>query len=198
MSPGPISKSQQRLIHYLVRWWDRLARFTIPGMISRILVGIWQSLSCMYSCLISYCSNQYFDDAIHAHGWTQCWSLLAGCLLDLITISFIDMHMISCTASEVVLHLSRLHYRYCFHSFRHGCYVPMILFVEIGEFSRGRLTNSACNVPSKLKTCLAISTTPPGASTIPTLAKMACEKRKLARYSFPTNHKFSRSSVFTW
>ena len=75
---GPIRKSQQRLIHYLVRWWDRLARFTIPRMISRILVGIWQYLSCMYSCLISYCSNQRSDDAIHAHGWTQCWSMLAG------------------------------------------------------------------------------------------------------------------------
>ena len=57
-SLGPISASQQRLIHYWVRWWDRLARFTIPGMMSRILIETWQSSGCMYSCLILYCSNQ--------------------------------------------------------------------------------------------------------------------------------------------
>ena len=118
------------------------------------------------------------------------------CLLDACWISSQSVLSIRIwLASEVVLHLSRLYYRYCFRSFRHGCYVPMVLFVEIGEFSWGRLTNSACNVPSKLKTCLAISTTPPGASTVPALAKMACEKRKLARYSFPTNYKFSRCTV---
>ena len=42
---GTIGTSRQRLIRYLVRWWDCLARFTISGMISRILVEIWQSLS---------------------------------------------------------------------------------------------------------------------------------------------------------
>jgi len=105
------------------------------------------------------------------------------CLLALVTIGFIDTHIIGCTASEVVLHLSRLHYRYCCHSFRRGRHVPMILFVEIGESSWERLTNSACNVPPKLKTCLAISTTLPGA--VPVLANMVCEKRKIARYSFP-------------
>ena len=57
-SLGPISTSQQRLIHYWIRWWDRLARFTIPGMMSRILIETWQSSGCMYSCLILYCSNQ--------------------------------------------------------------------------------------------------------------------------------------------
>ena len=106
------------------------------------------------------------------------------CLLALVTVGSIDRHMIGCTASEVVLRLSRLHYRYCYHSFRQGRHVPMVLFVEIGEFYE-RLTNSACNVPPKLKTCLAISTTPPGAGTVPASAKMACEKKKIARYSFP-------------
>ena len=57
-SLGPISASQQRLIHYWVRWWDCLARFTIHGMMSRILIETWQSSGCMYSCLILYCSNQ--------------------------------------------------------------------------------------------------------------------------------------------
>ena len=100
------------------------------------------------------------------------------CLLALVTIGSIDRHMIGCTASEVVLRLSRLHYRYCYHSFRRGRHVPMVLFVEIGEFS-------ACNVPPRLKTCSAISTTLPGAGTVPASAEMACEKRKIARYSLP-------------
>jgi len=35
-----------------------MTRFTIHGMTSKILIEIWHSSSCMYSCLISYCSNQ--------------------------------------------------------------------------------------------------------------------------------------------
>ena len=56
------------------------------------------------------------------------------CLLALVTVGSIDRHMIGCTASEVVLRLSRLHYRYFYRSFRGGRHVPMVLFVEIGEF----------------------------------------------------------------
>ena len=48
------------LIHHLIRWWDRLTRFTIPGMMSRILIKIWQSANRMYSRLISFRSNQRF------------------------------------------------------------------------------------------------------------------------------------------
>jgi len=35
-----------------------MTRFTIHGTMSKILIEIWHSLSCIYSCLISYCSNQ--------------------------------------------------------------------------------------------------------------------------------------------
>ena len=47
-------------IHHLIRWWDRLVRFTIPGMMSRILIKIWQSSNRMYSCLILFRPNQRF------------------------------------------------------------------------------------------------------------------------------------------
>jgi len=35
-----------------------MTKFTIHGMTSKILIEIWHSSSCIYSCLISYCSNQ--------------------------------------------------------------------------------------------------------------------------------------------
>ena len=47
-------------IHHLIRWWDRLARFTIPGMMPRILIKNWQSSNRMYSYLILFRSNQRF------------------------------------------------------------------------------------------------------------------------------------------
>jgi len=49
MSLEPIGTSRQSQI---------MTRITIHGMMSKILIEIWHSLSCIYSCLISYCSNQ--------------------------------------------------------------------------------------------------------------------------------------------
>ena len=51
-------------------------------------------------------------------------------------IGFIEANTIVCVALEVVLYLSRLHFRCYCHSFRHGSRVPMVLFVEIGELLR--------------------------------------------------------------
>lgn len=50
------------------------------------------------------------------------------CLQEIV---MIDMITIGCIASEVVLYLFRLHYRCCYHSFRHGHHISMVLCVEV-------------------------------------------------------------------
>ena len=61
--------------------------------------------------------------------------------------------------------------------------IRFVVAVMFQWFFSWKLGNFMRETYEQLKTCLAISTTPPGAGTVPASAKMACEKRKIARYS---------------